>query len=94
MSIIKGKTASGFEWEVDSDVLTSWEFIDYQRKAGDDIDAGMDGIVFLFGDEQFARLLEFKRQKGGKRYVPIEDIQKEVEEVIAAIGENEETKNL
>ena len=93
MSIIKGKTESGFEWEVDSDVLTSWEFIDFQRKAGDDIDAGMDGIIFLFGDDQFARLLDFKRKTCGKRYVPIGEIQKEVEEVIAAIGEHEETKN-
>ena len=94
MAIINGKTSTGFEWSVDSDIINSWEFVNYQRKAAsNDIDGGMDGIEFLLGSEQLSDLLAFHREKTGKRFVPMETIADEVGEITTALQTEDETKN-
>lgn len=92
--IIKGKTSSGFEWEVDTEVITSWEFLDYQRKAATgDLDSGMDGVEFLLGREQLSALLAHHRTLTGKRFVSAETVTNDITEIVEALQEDDATKN-
>lgn len=92
--IISGRTSSGFEWEVDKDIIESWEFIDYQRRANNnDLDGAMDGVEFLLGTEQLQALLKHQREITGKRFVPAETVSAEITEITAALAEDSETKN-
>ena len=91
----KGKTASGFSYEVDPEILTSWEALEIRVKIekGDDGSAAVEGFRFLLGSEQFDRMLEFLRKKSGKRYTSQQDVYDLFIEIFESVNSDEETKN-
>lgn len=92
---MKGKAKCGFEYDVDPDILVSWEALEIRVKIekGDN-SAAVDGYRFLLGDEQFDRLLDFLRKKTKKRFVKQEDIYDVFTDIWEAASEDEEeTKN-
>lgn len=65
--MLKGISASGFEFEIDEEVLDDWEMIELLQE----IDDGSVGkiakaIVFLLGKEQYKKLKNFIKARDGK----------------------------
>lgn len=95
---VKGKTTSGFAFEIDSNVFRDWLFLKAVRKMTSDgdgsIDAVGDVIKTLFNDQnEEDRLIEFIAQKNDGR-VPIDVIGKEVGEIMKIVQDkSKEAKN-
>lgn len=65
--MLKGISASGFEFEIDEEVLDDWEMLELLQE----IDDGKIGklakaIVFLLGEEQYEKLKNFIKARDGK----------------------------
>lgn len=65
--MLKGISASGFEFEIDEEVLDDWEMLELLQE----IDDGSVGkiakaIVFLLGKEQYEKLKNFIKARDGK----------------------------
>lgn len=65
--MLKGNTESGFEFELDDEVLDDWELLECFRE----IDNGneeyiIDAAKLLLGDEQYEALKAFIKSKHGK----------------------------
>lgn len=65
--MLKGISASGFEFEIDEEVLDDWEMLELLQE----IDEGKIGklakaIVFLLGEEQYEKLKNFIKARDGK----------------------------
>lgn len=88
----KGKTASGFSYEIDPEILTSWEALEIRVKIekGDDGAAAVEGFRFLLGSEQFDRMLEFLRKKTKKRFTNQQDVYDLCNEIFESAAETEE----
>lgn len=93
--MVKGKTNSGFEFEVNEKVTKSWEFTKNVKlvKSRDDVDQ-ITGIVdiahMLLGDQEDA-LMDHLRDSDG--LVMTTDIVAEISEILAIIQkEDPETK--
>lgn len=95
---IKGKTSSGFAFEIDSDVFKDWRFLKAVRKANangkDALDASLDLVAFLFNDpKEEENFYEFLADQNGGR-VPVEVVGKEVGEIMKIVQEkSKEAKN-
>lgn len=65
--MIKGKTKSGFAYELDEDVRDDWELLETLRKvdAGDKF-ATMDAAKQMLGEKQMVKLKDFCRSKSGR----------------------------
>lgn len=87
----KGKTKSGFKYSVDKATLNDAEFLEAFCKVrkGDNMEI-FNMIETVLGKEQKASLYEHVRDKDGR--VPLDVLTNEVSEILAALGENEETK--
>lgn len=88
----KGTTTSGFDYEIDPDILTSWEALEIRVRIekGDDDAAAVEGFRFLIGSEQFDRMLEFLRKKTGKRFASQQDVYDLCNEIFEEAAETEE----
>ena len=65
--MLKGLSASGFEFEIDEEVLDDWEMLELLQE----IDEGKIGklakaIVFLLGQRQYEKLKNFIKARDGK----------------------------
>lgn len=65
--MLKGISASGFEFEIDEEVLDDWEMLELLQE----IDEGKIGklakaIVFLLGQRQYEKLKNFIKARDGK----------------------------
>ena len=92
----KGTTESGFKYEIDPDILTSWEALEIRVRIEkeDDGAAAVEGFRFLLGTEQFDKMLEFLREKTNKRYTSQQDVYDLVNEIFEdAADTEEEAKN-
>lgn len=95
---VKGKTSSGFAFEIDSDVFKDWRFLKAVRKANangkDALDASLDLVAFLFNDpKEEENFYEFLADQNGGR-VPVEVVGKEVGEIMKIVQEkSKEAKN-
>ncbi|MDO5131448.1 MAG: hypothetical protein Q4D81_00515 [Eubacteriales bacterium] len=92
--LITGITSTGFEYEVDKEVLTDFEFLELLA----DVQAGGQNGMKVFamirkalGEEQKARLCDHCRAESGR--VPLDSVTNEITEIFSALGENPETKN-
>lgn len=102
--MIKGKTKSGFEYEVDENKLKSKSFqkviirLNKAAKADDAeaiITAEDDYEVFILGEKQQEALIEHCDKRSETGYATVEDLQNEVNEIVAAVSEkNKAVKNL
>ena len=87
-----GTTASGFEFEMEDDLLKDVEFLEifYAVQRGD-TGAVFDLIGAALGKDQKKALYDHVRNGKGK--VMIEDLTPELEDMFKALGENQATKN-
>lgn len=82
---IKGKTNSGFEFEIDASVLDDMELIDALADTMDNNPLSFSIVCSkLFGAEQKKRLYNHLRKNGR---VPLEAISAEITDVFNALGE-------
>ncbi len=93
--MVKGKTSSGFEFEVNEKVTKSWEFTKTVKlvKSRDDADqvSGVVDIVHMLLGNQEDALMDHLRDSDG--YAMTADIVAEISEILAIIQkEDPETK--
>lgn len=87
---MKGKTKSGFKYNVNENIRTDWRFVKALADAdSEDASKQLSGatrmVNLLLGDEGEAKLEAHVAQEDG--VVPIERIMDEVREIITAIGD-------
>ena len=90
--MLKGKTTTGFEYEVNDEVLSDMEFIDALSAATTGQDGTQVSIVVqkLFGSgEQRKRLYDHVRKENG--IVPAEEVFAVIEEILS--GDTETKKS-
>ncbi len=83
---IRGKTASGFEYELDPDVFDDWDIVTMFKRAynGDEY-AFVDIYPAVLGAEQFERLQDHVRTPDGR--VKTSAVNAEVNEIFGAVKE-------
>ncbi len=85
MSTIKGKTNSGFEYEIDANVFDDMELIDALAETMDFNPLSYSVVCSkIFGAEQKKRLYNHLRKDGR---IPLEAISAEITDVFNALGE-------
>lgn len=84
--MIKGKTKSGFAYELEDDIRDDWDLLALFREAdkGDQL-ALMDAAKQLLGQEQLDRLREHCRKKSGR--VSLTKMFSLVSEILDSVGE-------
>ncbi len=87
---MKGKTKSGFKYNVNENIRTDWRFVKALADAdSEDASKQLSGatrmVNLLLGDEGEAKLEAHVAQEDG--VVPIERVMDEVREIITAIGD-------
>ena len=85
----KGTTKSGFEFEIDSNVLDNMELVDALAEASEDATQISKAIRMILGDEQRKKLYEHVRNEDG--VVSVTAISDELLDMFDIIGE--EAKN-
>ena len=91
---ITGKTSTGFEYEIDPEILQDAEFLEMfaaVSKGGNEAMQVFDLIRTALGDEQKKALYEHCRNEKGR--VPISGLTNEMTDIFKALGENPATKN-
>ena len=83
----KGKTQSGFKYEIDENVMDDMELIDAMAAAqGEDPTQISTVVAKIFGAEQRKRLYDHLRTEDGR--VPITKVADIIEEIIKSMGED------
>jgi hypothetical protein len=89
---MKGVTSSGFEFEVDNEVLDDYEILeDLAAMENGEPQKIVTILPALLGEEQFCNLKEFLRKDNGR--VKATDMTKALSDIFVALKENSETKN-
>lgn len=84
--MIKGKTKTGFAYEIKDEVMDDMELVEALAKTATDPSAIIDVIERILGAEQKKALYEYSRQKDG--HVSIAACEAELEEILANAGED------
>lgn len=83
----KGKTASGFDFEIDENVLDDMELIDAMAASqGDDPTQISTVVIKIFGEDQRKRLYDHVRTDDGR--VPVTEVANIITEIIDSLGED------
>lgn len=83
----KGKTESGFKWEVDEVVLDDMELIDAMAASqGEDPTQISVVIAKILGNDQKKKLYDHVRAEDGR--VPVSKVADIITEIINAIGDD------
>lgn len=83
--MVKGKTKSGFEFELDENVINNMELVDALADcASDDPFAISKTVKLLLGNELHRKLYDHLRTGDGR--VPMEMVSMEVSEIFSAFG--------
>lgn len=83
----KGKTQSGFKYEIDERVLDDMELIDAMAASqGEDPMQISTVVVKIFGPDQRKRLYDHVRSEDGR--VPITEVANIITEIIESIGDD------
>lgn len=83
----KGKTESGFKYEIDEQVLDDMELIDAMAASqGEDPTQISTVVVKIFGAEQRKRLYDHVRTDDGR--VPINEVANIITEIINSLGDD------
>ena len=80
------KTTSGFEFEIDPEILDDMELVDALAEVEDNPLMISKVVTMLFGDDKKRLYDHIKETKGVKR-VPIEAVGEVIEEVFDALNE-------
>lgn len=89
--MIKGKTDTGFSYSIDPDIVRDMEFIELAAAAKDDGLLLPNVLVRVLGEKQKKALYDHVRNAKG--FVMIDDVSKELSQMLLAVNENAETKN-
>lgn len=95
---VKGKTTSGFAFEIDSNVFKDWRFLKAVRKANTEgneaFEASLDMVAILFNDQkEEERFYDHLAEQNGGR-VPVDVVGKEVGEIMKIVQDkSKEAKN-
>lgn len=94
---IKGKTTSGFEFEINENIKKDYRFIRAYRKAHSNDEheqiIGLDDLLTVtLGEDGAERLMNFLAEKDGT--VPSDKVMEELAEIIKFAGNDESIKNL
>lgn len=83
----KGKTTSGFKYEIDEKVLDDMELIDAMAASqGEDPTQISTVVVKIFGEDQRKRLYDHVRTDDGR--VPITEVANIITEIIESLGDD------
>lgn len=83
--MIKGKTNSGFEFELSEETINNMELVDALAEASDDDPISVSRVVKLFlGDDLRKKLYDHLRNEQGR--VPVAAVNTEVMEIFQAFG--------
>lgn len=83
----KGKTESGFKYEIDEKVLDDMELIDAMAASqGDDPTQISTVVVKIFGVDQRKKLYDHVRTEDGR--VPVTEVANIITEIINSLGED------
>lgn len=89
--MIKGKTASGFEFEFEADTLDDYELLEALIKVDKGDYTMLPAVVdSLFRDRKQA-LMDHLRQDNGR--VSVKAIAEAMKEIFTALNENKQSKN-
>lgn len=69
--MIKGTTISGFDFEIDEEILDSWEYMEAVREADVHPLAIIDLAIMTLGTNQYNALKEHIRSKYGKLKIDV-----------------------
>lgn len=79
--LITGKTTSGFEFEIDPEVLDDWELVELFAEANS-VGGAIQAYKMMLGKEQYERLKEHCRTPKGR--VSTAQIEKNIDEIVKA----------
>lgn len=83
----KGKTESGFKYEIDEKVLDDMELIDAMAASQGEDPTQISTVVYkIFGADQRKRLYDHLRTEDGR--VPVTDVANIITEIIESIGDD------
>ena len=83
----KGKTQSGFKYEIDENILDDMELIDAMAAAqGEDPTQISTVVVKVFGIEQCKKLYDHLRTEDGR--VPVTDVANIITEILESLGDD------
>ena len=84
--MIKVKTKSGFEAEIDENVINNMELVDALEDVSDSNPLAISKVCkLILGEKTRKKLYDHIRNKDGR--VPIEDISKEIMDIFEAFGD-------
>ena len=89
--MVKGKTKSGFAFEIDPEQVNDMEFLERLGTASDDITKMPKVMTEILGAEQRAKMYDHLRNENGK--VPIDKAMDLFQEILTIANEASETKN-
>lgn len=90
--IVRGKTKSGFEFEVKKAMLNNAEFLELFAEVQNGDSMKVFGLVELaLGKDQKARLYDHIRDEDG--IVPVDALSTEAAEIFEALGSDNDVKN-
>lgn len=87
--MVKGKTESGFEFELNEQALTDFRLLDLLSEIEDgNVSSSVKAIKFLLGDEQKEKLYDFCKNEDG--FIPADEVIKVFGEIMNSC---KQTKN-
>lgn len=88
--IVKGKTSTGFEYEIDKEIVDDWNFIERLARVeqGQSVSEMINVIVTLIGKDGYESLKKHCQADTGR--IPIKRLMNEYYEIM---GDNDFTKN-
>lgn len=89
--MLKGKTQSGFAFEIDPENVNDMEFLERLGTASDDISKMPAVMREILGERQKAAMYDHLRNEKGK--VPIDKAMELFQEILTIANEATETKN-
>ena len=89
--MVKGTTSTGFEFEIDPDVMRDMEVIELIAATAEDGSKMPKMLTAMLGESQKAALYDHVRNDKGR--VLFDDVNREMEEILSALAQNGQTKN-
>lgn len=84
--MISGKTKSGFEYSIDSNVMDNMELLDAVAEIDGNPLALSKVLKMVLGDEQRKALYDHLRQEDGR--VPVKAVSEEITDIFTSSGKN------
>lgn len=90
--MITGKTAAGFEYEIDAAVMDDFEVLELVGKVDESVIALPKLLTMIFGEDQRAAYYEHMRDRDSGR-ISTSKVLEDIEGLFATLNSEPETKN-